>query len=199
MTLRIAFAAALCAAAPTALPAQPAPAPPAAQAPREELVKVAIDTAAGRIVVALDKGRAPVTTANFLAYVESGKLDGEGFYRAMPLTDGGLIQGGITSDGRKLRPPIAHEPPSLTGIRHTAGAISMASAAPGEARSDFFILTSDVPSFDATFAPFGRVVEGMDVVEKILASPVSATKGEGWMKGQMLDPPVKIRAAKRAE
>lgn len=171
--------------------------PPTTAAPREELVKVALDTSAGRIVLALDKARAPVTTANFLAYVDGGKFDGEGFYRAMPLTDGGLIQGGITSDGRKLRPPIAHEPPSKTGIRHTAGTVSMASAAPGQARSDFFILTADVPSFDESFAPFGKVVEGMEVVKAILAAPVSPTKGQGAMKGQMLDPVVKIRKAAR--
>ena len=82
-------------------------------------------------------------------------------------------------------------------IRHTAGTVSMASAAPGQARSDFFILTSDVPSFDASFAPFGKVVEGMDVVKAILAAPVSATKGQGAMKGQMLDPVIKIRKARR--
>jgi len=183
------FALALSALTSAAVLAQPAP--------REELVKVALDTSAGRIVVALDRARAPVTTANFLAYVDSGKFDGEGFYRAMPLTNGGLIQGGITSDGRKLAKPIAHEPPSQTGIRHTAGAISMASAAPGEARSDFFILTSDQPSYDASFAPFGKVIEGMDVVKAILAAPVSPTKGQGAMKGQMLEPVVKIRKAER--
>ena len=173
----------------TAVLAQPAP--------PEELIKVAVETSAGRIVLALDKARAPVTTANFLAYVDGGKFDGEGFYRAMPLTNGGLIQGGITSDGRKLSKPIAHEPPDKTGIRHTAGAISMASAGPGQARSDFFILTTDVPSFDASFAPFGKVVEGMEVVKTILAAPVSPTKGQGAMKGQMLEPPVKIRKARR--
>ena len=172
-------------------------APPPAQAPKNDLVRVAIETEAGRIVVALDRGRAPITTANFLAYVDSGKFNSEGFYRAMPLTNGGLIQGGITSDGRKLRPPIAHEPPSTTGIRHTAGSISMASAAPGQARSDFIILTTDVPYFDDSFAPFGKVVEGMDVVKAILAAPVSLTKGQGAMKGQMLDPVVKIRKAER--
>ena len=190
------FALLLSAFAGAPLLAQSALVPPPA-APQEDLVRVALDTSAGRIVLALDKGRAQITTANFLAYVDSGKFDGEGFYRAMRLTNGGLIQGGITNDGRKLRPPIAHEPPSKTGIRHTVGAISMASAAPGEARSDFFILTSDVPSFDASFAPFGRVVEGMDVVKAILAAPVSPTKGQGAMKGQILEPVVKIGKAQR--
>ena len=184
------FALALGAFTSAAVLAQPAP-------PANDLIKVALETSAGRIVLALDKARAPVTTANFLAYVDSGKFDGEGFYRAMPMAAGGLIQGGITSDGRKLRPPIAHEPPSKTGIRHTAGTISMASAAPGQARSDFFILTSDQPSYDASFAPFGKVVEGMEVVTAILAAPVSPSKGQGAMKGQMLDPVVKIRKAER--
>lgn len=187
------FALILAAATSSALLAQPGAAPSTEQ----QLVKVALDTSAGRIVLALDQARAPITTANFLGYVDSGKFDGEGFYRAMPLTNGGLIQGGITSNARKLRPPIAHEPPSRTGIRHTAGAVSMASAAPGQARSDFFILTTDVPSFDDSFAPFGKVVEGMDVVKAILAAPVSPTKGAGPMKGQMLDPVVKITKARR--
>ena len=195
MTNRIILAAALCALA-IPVSAQTA-APPTAPAVQEELVKVALETSAGRIVVALDKGRAPITTANFLHYVDSGKLNGEAFYRAMPLTKGGLIQGGITSDGRKLGPAIAHEPPSQTGLKHVAGTISMASVGPGTAKSDFFILTADVPSFDASFAPFGKVVEGMDVVEKILASPVSPTKGLGAMKGQMLEPAVKIVKAAR--
>ena len=194
MLIRFALLLSAFAAAP--ILAQPV-APPLAEAPKADLVRVALDTSAGRIVVALDKARAPVTTANFLAYVDSGKFDGEGFYRAMPLTNGGLIQGGITSDGRKLDKPVAHEPPSKTGIRHTAGTISMASAAPGQARSDFFILTTDVPSFDDSFAPFGRVVEGMDVVKAILAAPVSPTKGLGAMKGQMLEPVVKIVKARR--
>lgn len=172
-------------------------APAVGEAPKDDLVTVALDTEAGRIVVALDRGRAPVTVNNFLAYVDAGKFNGESFYRAMPLSKGGLIQAGVTSDARKLGKAIAHEPPSKTGLHHTRGTIAMAATAPGEARSDFFILTSDVPSFDATFAPFGKVVEGMDVVEKILASPVSPTKGDGWMKGQMLEPAVKIRSTKR--
>ena len=180
--------------------AQPAPASP----PQAELVPVAIETSLGRIVVALDKGHAPVTTANFLHYVDTHRFDGENFYRAMRIGGGGLIQGGIRSDARKLYPPIAHEPTTTTGIRNTAGAISMANFGAGTARADFFILASDMPSLDATadapgFAAFGHVTEGMDVVKAILAAPVSATKGEGVMKGQMLDPVVKIIRAERAK
>lgn len=169
-------------------------------APKEELVPVAIDTSLGRIVVALDQGHAPITTANFLQYVDTHRFDGETFYRAMRMGDGGLIQGGVRSDTRKLFPPIAHEPTSQTGLKNVAGAVSMANAGPGTANADFFILLSDMPSLDAGgpggdakgFAVFGHVIEGMDVVKKISEAPVSATKGEGVMKGQMLDPPVKI-------
>lgn len=172
-------------------------------APTTDEVPVAIDTSAGRIVVALDKTHAPITTANFLHYVDTHRFDGEVFYRAMHLGHGGLIQGGIRSNALKLYAPIKHEPTSETGLRNVTGAISMASAGPGTARADFFILASDEPSFDATgdqpgFAVFGRVTEGMDVVRKILDSPVSPTAGEGPMKGQMLDPPVKIIKVERA-
>lgn len=184
-----------------------APAPPAATVPQEELVTVVLDTAAGRIVLALDKGRAPLTTANFLKYVDAHRLDGQAFYRAMKMGDGGLIQGGVQGDARKLFPPVAHEPTDKTGIKHVAGTISMANAGPGTARSDFFILLSDTPGFDAGgyggdangFAAFGHVVEGMEVVKKIFESPTSPTKGTGIMRGQMLEPTVTIIKAERVK
>src|SRR5205085_9821786 len=78
-------------------------------APSANLVRVAIETAAGRIVIDVDKGRAPVTAGNFLRYVDSGRFNGESFYRAMPYTEGeGLIQAGITSDAAKPYPPTKH-------------------------------------------------------------------------------------------
>lgn len=199
MTIRL-IAAALLAA--LAAPAFAQAAPAAVPAPTADEVPVAIDTSAGRIVVALDKTHAPITTANFLHYVDTHRYDGESFYRAMPSGTGGLIQGGIRSNALKLFPPIKHEPTSETGLHNVAGAISMANAGPGTARADFFILASDIPAFDSSatdpgFAVFGHVVQGMDVVQKILASPVSPTKGEGPMKGQMLDPPIKIIKAER--
>jgi peptidyl-prolyl cis-trans isomerase A (cyclophilin A) len=177
--------------------AQSGPAAPAS-GPTQDMVRVALDTSAGRIVLALDRGHAPITTNNFLKYVDSGRFDGESFYRAMKFeSGGGIVQGGITSDARKLYPAIEHEPTAKTGIKHVAGAISMAAFSPGTARADFFILTTDIPSFDSNFAAFGHVVEGMDVVKAILVAPTSPTKGEGVMRGQMLDPVVKITKASR--
>jgi peptidyl-prolyl cis-trans isomerase A (cyclophilin A) len=193
-------------ATPIAAPAQPAAAP-ATQPAQEDLVKVALQTEAGRIVLAVDRGRAPVTSANFLRYVDSQRLNGINFYRAMKLWEGtGLVQAGVR-DGGKLYPPIAHEPTSQTGIRHEDGTISMARTTPGSAQGDFFITIGKVPGFDAGsgqkgddlgFAAFGRVVEGMDVIRTLLQAPVSSTKGaaEG-MTGQILEPPVKILKAER--
>ena len=166
-----------------------------------DFVPVALDTSAGRIVIALDRLHAPVTSANFLKYVDAHRFDGETIYRAMPYGKGGLIQGGIRSSVRKLFPPIAFEGTDTTGLSNTAGTISMAAAAPGKAQADFFIMTADIKAFDGPsgFAAFGKVVEGMDVVEAILRSPVSPDKGEGAMKGQMLDPPVKILKVSRVK
>lgn len=201
----ILLAAAVLGAAVTPASAQPAT---AADAPKADLVAVAIDTSLGRIMVAVDQAHAPITTANFLRYVDTQRFDGQTFYRAMKTgADGGLIQGGVTSDARKHLPPIAHEPTSATGLKHVAGALSMARLAPGSAKADFFILTTDIPGFDAGgpggdadgFAVFGHVVEGMDVVKAIFAAPTSATKGEGVMKGQMLEPPVTILKAARVK
>jgi peptidyl-prolyl cis-trans isomerase A (cyclophilin A) len=204
MISRIALLLSVFAAAPV-LAQAPAPAAVETPAPKEDLVPVAIDTSLGRIVVALDRGRAPITTANFLRYVDAHRLDGETFYRAMHAYGGGLIQGGVRSDVRKLFPPVADEPTSKTGLKNVAGAISMARGEPNSVRADFFILVSDMPGLDAGantadpdgFPVFGHVTEGMDVVQKIFNAPVSPTKGEGVMKGQMLDPPVKIIKASR--
>ena len=181
---------------PTASPSAAAPA-----AAKEDLVPVAIDTSLGRIVIA------PITTANFLHYVDTHRFDGQTFYRSVHQDDGGLIQAGIRSDARKLFAPIAHEPTDKTGLHNVAGAVAMANSGPGTARSDFFILLSDMPGLDAGgpggdangFAVFGHVTEGMDVVKKIFASPLSPTKGSGAMKGQMLDPPIRILHASRVK
>ncbi len=191
--------------------AQASSAVPAARstAPKPATVRVVLDTQAGPIVLELEKERAPITTANFLRYVDENRFDGASFYRATRVAPGyGLIQGGLRNDPRRLLPPIAHEPTSVTGLSHVDGAISMARTTPGSAAADFFITLGSIVSMDARpgqagdnlgFAVFGRVVEGMEVVRSILDMPVSPTEGEGAMKGQMLAVPVRISAARRAD
>jgi peptidyl-prolyl cis-trans isomerase A (cyclophilin A) len=207
----LAFAAAA-AIAQTSLPAgaPPATAPAAGIMPRAPNVRVTITTALGPIVLELEKIRAPITTANFLRYVDQKRFDGVTFYRSMKIagwSDGGVIQGG-TTDPKRVFPPIAHEPTSKTGLRHEAGSISMGRFAPGTARADFFITLGRNTAFDADpqgqgdnagYAVFGRVIEGMDVVRKIHDAPVSSTKGVGIMKGQMLDPQVRILTVRRSK
>jgi len=176
---------------------------PASQA----LVNVRLETTEGPIVVALEQGRAPITTANFLRYVDDKRFDGISFYRAVNVAPGfGLIQGGLRGDARKLLPPIKHEPTTVTGLSHVDGAISMARNAPGTADANFFITVGAIPSMDADpkqpgdnigFAVFGHVTEGMDIVRHILQEPTSPTEGEGVMKGQMLVQPVRILSARR--
>jgi peptidyl-prolyl cis-trans isomerase A (cyclophilin A) len=169
-------------------------------------VRVQLHTSEGDIVIALDMARAPITAGNFLRYVEGGRLDGSEFYRAMhTASDAGLVQGGVR-DPRKLFPPIAHEATSQTGLSHVDGAVSVPRLAPGTAQGDFTIMVGNQPYLDAGpgsggdglgYAVFGRVVEGMDVVRKILAAPTSPTEGEGVMRGQMLQPRVRILTARR--
>lgn len=182
-------------------------APPPAPAPAPATVRVTLATAQGPIVLELEKERAPLTTANFLKYVDGKRLDGSAFYRAATAPnakDYGLVQFGTRNEPKKTLPPVAHEPTSQTGLSHKSGTISLARAAPGTGAGDFFILVGDTPSLDAQpggdpgFAAFGRVVEGMELVKTILAAPTDPNKGEGVMKGQFLAAPLVITTARRS-
>lgn len=185
-----------------------APASAAQQRSAPGIIRVKIETSEGAIVLALDAKRAPKTTANFLAYVDDGRLDGTGFYRASRRTGNpkfGFVQGGIASDARRVLPSPPLEPTNVTGIRHTDGTVSMAHGVNIDgATGNFSIMVGDNPSLDARgtsrggYAAFGRVVAGMDVVRKILARPTGG--GRGPMRGQMIQPePVKILRAVRLD
>jgi peptidyl-prolyl cis-trans isomerase A (cyclophilin A) len=179
--------------------------------PPEQLpdtVRVRLDTEAGPVTLALDAKHAPITTANFLHYVDTHRYDGMTFYRAARTKGNekeGFIQGGIRRNYRLMYAPIAHEPTSKTGLHHVAGTISMArSDASGVgAMGDFFIITHAMPDMDAHgdkpgYAAFGKVTDGMATVRKILAAP-TAKGGSGAMKGQMIEKPVRIEKAVRVE
>jgi peptidyl-prolyl cis-trans isomerase A (cyclophilin A) len=182
-----------------AAPATPAPAPqPAAT------VQVTLTTSEGPIILALEKDKAPITTANFLHYVDTRRFDGITFYRTVKVADGfGLVQAGIAQDPKKAFPPIKHEPTTQTGLSHVDGAISMAMNAPNTAQGDFFIMVGASPSMDATatepgYAVFGRVVQGMDIARKILDAATDPNKGKAnGMGGQMIAAPIKILSARR--
>jgi peptidyl-prolyl cis-trans isomerase A (cyclophilin A) len=215
MNRRFALAAPLLLALTAAARPAPQPAPQPALLP--DTVRVAMVTELGTITLDLDALHAPVTTRNFVRYVDQRRFDGIAFYRVMRLAWGqqpnGLIQAGTRNDPKRTLPPIAHEPTSVTGVLHKAGAISMARYAPGTAAGDFSILLSDMPGLDANpeattddgpnkidragFAAFGHVVEGMDVVRKIYDAPLSPTLGEGVMKGQMIEQPVRVISVRR--
>jgi peptidyl-prolyl cis-trans isomerase A (cyclophilin A) len=177
----------------------------AAPSGASDLPRVLIRTEKGDIIIEIDAVRAPVTSANFLRYVDAGLYDGSTFHRTVTFanqpTDAvriEVIQGGQLPREKEF-PPIVHETTAATGLRHVDGAISMARSKPGSAASSFFICVNDQPELDfggkrnpdgQGFAAFGRVVEGMNVVKAIQLLPA---------QGQRLEPPVKIISVRRIE
>jgi len=144
--------------------------------------KVKLATSAGDIVLELDAAKAPKTVANFLEYVKSGHYDGTVFHRVI---SNFMIQGGgMTPDlhEKPTRSPIPLE--SRNGLLNLRGTVAMArTPAPDSATAQFFINVKDNPFLDAArsrdgngYAVFGKVVAGMDVVDKIRAVP-TGTKG----------------------
>jgi len=139
--------------------------------------KVRLATSAGDIVVELDAAKAPKTVANFLEYVKAGHYDGTIFHRVI---ENFMIQGGgMTTDMKEkpTRAPIGLE--SRNGLTNQRGTIAMARTAdPNSTTAQFFINVKDndflnqAQSRDGNgYTVFGKVVQGMDVVDKIRATP----------------------------
>jgi peptidyl-prolyl cis-trans isomerase A (cyclophilin A) len=184
-----------------------------AQAPTPGSERVRVQTELGDIVIEVDTTRAPVTAANFLAYVDGGHYDGGTFHRTVRLDNQPestikieVIQAGVNPDKSKAGfAPIALERTSVTGLRHKDGVVSMARGAPDSANSGWFICINDQPSLDfggmrnpdgQGFAAFGRVVSGMDVVRRIQAAPSSSNRTTNT-EAQKLTPPIRIVKAAR--
>ena len=185
------------------------PAAPARDVNPGEVV-VTITTSLGDIVIAVDTQHAPVTSANFLKYVDGGFYTNGRFHRATrpdnytPVLPNrpamAIIQGGINPAKRSEGfPAIPLERTSVTGLKHVVGTVSMARGTADTATSDFFICLDDQPSLDfggkrfddeQGAAAFGRVLSGLDVVKKIQQEPVQA---------QALTPPVPILRAERSK
>jgi cyclophilin family peptidyl-prolyl cis-trans isomerase len=144
-----------------------------------------IETSLGTITVALDAARAPASVANFIAYARAGHFDGTVIYRVVP--DFVIQAGSYEADGtaRPTRGPIPLE--SANGLKNLRGTLSMArNDDPASATAEFFINLSDNPPLDPTpgaapnttgYAVFAKVVDGMDVVDRIAASVLHGGKG----------------------
>ena len=170
-------------------------------------IRVRIATELGEILVDLLPDAAPITVANFLAYVDAGRFaEGAVFQRTVrddnqpndPIKID-VIQGGPARSSGPRLPPIVLERTGDTGLRHLDGTISMARGGPDTATFGFFICVGDQPELDfggrrnpdgQGFAAFGRVVAGMDVTRAIHGSPAEA---------QSLQPPVRILAIERVQ
>ena len=128
----------------------------------------------GEIRIELCPDAAPLTVKNFVSLVKSSFYDGLTFHRIIP---GFMIQGGdplgngMGGSSEKIKGEFAqngHKNP----LKHVRGVISMARAAdPDSASSQFFIMHADAPHLDGAYAAFGRVVSGMDTVDRIAATP----------------------------
>ena len=150
-----------------------------AAAPLATAQTVTLDTSVGDIVVQLDAAKAPATVENFVQYVNAGHYNGTVFHRVI---DGFMIPGGgMTADGkpRPTRAPIALE--ARNGLSNQRGTIAMArTSVPNSATSQFFInVVDNIGKLDAPrpdghgYAVFGKVVSGMDVVDKIRVVPTN--------------------------
>jgi peptidyl-prolyl cis-trans isomerase A (cyclophilin A) len=134
-----------------------------------------LETSLGRIRIALDQEKAPISVANFVKYARAGHYSGTVFHRVIP---GFMIQGGgMTAELKEkpTSPPIRNE--ARNGVRNLRGSVAMARTNdPNSATAQFFISVKGNPSLDfgiqgAGYAVFGQVIDGMDVVDKIVAVP----------------------------
>lgn len=147
-------------------------------------VTVLLNTSAGDITLELDAATAPLSVANFVEYVNSGHYDGLAFHRVIP---GFMIQGGGHEapdyKERKTRAPIQNE--SQNGLKNARGTVAMARTNdPHSATSQFFVNLVDNAFLDGRggqwgYAVFGRVTQGMDVVDAVAAAPTGRARPFG--------------------
>lgn len=170
-------------------------------------VMVVIHTSKGDIEVSLDAEKAPISVANFLAYVDKGHYKGGRFHRTVTMQNQPdkkikieVIQAGVNPDfAEKDFKPIKLERTNATGLKHLDGTLSMARDGADTATSDFFICIGDQSELDfggkrnpdgQGFAAFGQVTKGMEIVREIQGSP---------SEEQSLKPPIDIKSIERLE
>jgi peptidyl-prolyl cis-trans isomerase B (cyclophilin B) len=163
---------------------------------------VVVETSEGTFKIELDEEKAPKTVANFLAYVDDGHYAGTLFHRVI---DGFMIQGGGYDESyekKPTKPPVENE--AENGLKNTRGTVAMARTSdPNSATAQFFVNVADnaflnhkgKTSTGWGYCVFGKVTEGMDVVDKIKDKETGA---QGPFKKDAPLEPVKITSVERA-
>ena len=198
MLKKIAFAASALLFAANLMAATPAANKNAQTPPAQKAPHVLLDTSFGPIEIELDPVHAPVSSRNFLDYVDSGFYNNTIFHRVIP---GFMVQGGgftAQMQQKPTRDPIKNE--ASNGLHNVRGTLSMARTSnPNSATSQFFINVVDNamldPGRDAGYAVFAKVVKGMDVVDNIVNTQTTSKSG---MRDVPSDP-IYIKSAKRID
>ena len=191
--------------------------------PLNRTVKVVLETELGDIELALYPERAPISTANFLTYVDNGHYDGASFYRVTygdPHAKHRIVQGGLLAEFIRypikqpasletVLPAVTHETTCQTGIRNKRGTVALGRIGPGTATSEFFININDNPMLDTGFtengrdglgyATFAKVLRGMQILEQIQLLPTGLSAANQALVAQLLVTPVKIITATRRQ
>jgi peptidyl-prolyl cis-trans isomerase B (cyclophilin B) len=135
------------------------------------------DTARGPIRVELAPDKAPLTVANFVNLAKRGFYDGLTFHRVI---DDFMVQGGCPEGSGRGGPGYRFEDETANGLRHDRGVLSMANAGPNTNGSQFFITHVPTPWLDGKHTVFGKVVEGLDVVDAVKqGDKITSVKIEG--------------------
>jgi len=161
--------------------------------------QVVMNTEYGDIVFEIYVDKAPISSTNFLRYVDEDRWLGAHFYRVVTMENQPyndikieVIQGGLDDSDSLRLATIKHEPTNETGIKHLNGTLSMARMEPGTESSEFFICIGDQPELDfggrrnpdgQGFSAFGQVVRGMEVVKTI-----QGLKGQADSPQYLLNP-----------
>ena len=155
---------------------------PFSETSKEELknFRVRLETSLGNILIELSPDVAPETCRNFLKLSKVGLFDGTTWHRVVP---GFVIQGGDLSTratpipAEQMSKYVKNLQPEFSDVKHVKGTVSMARGdAPDSASTSFFICLADAPSLDGKYTAFGKVIEGIEVVDKIAAAPLDGEK-----------------------
>ena len=178
------------------------------------MTRIQLQTSLGPIIAEIDTQHAPITSANFLRYIDEGAFNGGNFWRTVRPDNQPEVEHKIEviqaivapAFEQTLHPPIALERTRDTSLRHVDGSLSMSRFGTDSAQAAFFICINDQPELDfggrrypdgQGFAAFGRVIEGMDIVRRIHQSPCrvqgsAPTPEYAQVSFQRLMPPVEI-------